>query len=319
MANPMIDNLNPTLRQIALRIVAESGGRVTISSGWRSNAQQTSLYNRWKSGQYNVPAVARPGTSNHEHGMAVDFGGDLQLAQQLGRKYGLIFPVRGEAWHGELGEGVQDGGQTGQFGIQYNLNYEGPEQAADPQEVIANRLHAVNRILGLDPLTGAPGAGEVMEPMNDVLAASPEVVAPTEVPEAGARTDQPLDIMGQMQDQPVQTLDINEQGTASYSQGNKGDFQRYAYQQLGRFGLNPEEMSDLITLWNKESGWNPLAQNPSSSAFGIAQFLDGTWKGTGIAKTTNPNRQIDAGLMYIKGRYGSIKNALQFHLRNNWY
>src|SRR5688500_13426756 len=95
MSNPSIDNLNPTLRAIALRVVAESGGRVTIGSGWRSSAQQTDLYTRWKNGTYDVPVVAKPGTSNHETGHAIDFGGDLRLAQQIGRKYGLVFPVNG--------------------------------------------------------------------------------------------------------------------------------------------------------------------------------------------------------------------------------
>ena len=75
-----------------------------------------------------------------------------------------------------------------------------------------------------------------------------------------------------------------------------------AMQKLGGSG---SEFSCLENLWGKESGWNPNAQNPTSTAYGIPQFLDSTWAGTGIAKTSDGYRQIDAGLIYIEQRYGS--------------
>lgn len=68
----------------------------------------------------------------------------------------------------------------------------------------------------------------------------------------------------------------------------------------------------------KESGWNNQAQNPTSTAYGIGQFLDSTWKGYG-AKTSDPATQIRYMLDYIAGRYGDPQKALQFHLANNWY
>jgi hypothetical protein len=63
----------------------------------------------------------------------------------------------------------------------------------------------------------------------------------------------------------------------------------------------------------------PTAQNPTSTAYGIAQFLNGTWGSTGIAKTSDPFKQIDAGLVYIEERYGSPCAAWDFHQANNWY
>ena len=80
--------------------------------------------------------------------------------------------------------------------------------------------------------------------------------------------------------------------------------------------LGPE---DLEQLWERESGWNPDAQNPTSTAYGIAQFLDSTWAGTGIAKTSDPYLQIDAGLVYIENRYGSACAAWAHFQANNWY
>jgi len=95
-----------------------------------------------------------------------------------------------------------------------------------------------------------------------------------------------------------------------------GSYQDYA---VGQLGGNGGEFGCLENLWGKESGWNPNAQNPSSTAYGIPQFLDSTWAGTGIAKTSDGYRQIDAGLIYINGRYGSPCGAWSHSKSTGWY
>jgi hypothetical protein len=95
-----------------------------------------------------------------------------------------------------------------------------------------------------------------------------------------------------------------------------GSYQDYALSKLGGSG---SEFTCLENLWGKESGWDPNAQNPSSTAYGIPQFLDSTWAGTGIAKTSDGYRQIDAGLIYIDERYGSACGAWAHSQANNWY
>lgn len=75
----------------------------------------------------------------------------------------------------------------------------------------------------------------------------------------------------------------------------------------------------LNSIVMSESGWNNTAQNPSSTAYGIFQFLDTTWATVGSTKTSNPASQIYAGLAYIKARYGNPVNAWNFHLSNGWY
>jgi hypothetical protein len=95
-----------------------------------------------------------------------------------------------------------------------------------------------------------------------------------------------------------------------------GSYQDYALSKLGGSG---SEFTCLENLWGKESGWDPNAQNPSSTAYGIPQFLDSTWAGTGIAKTSDGYRQIDAGLIYIDQRYGSACGAWAHSQANNWY
>jgi soluble lytic murein transglycosylase-like protein len=72
-------------------------------------------------------------------------------------------------------------------------------------------------------------------------------------------------------------------------------------------------------IGDKESGFNPLAQNPRSSAFGIFQFLDATRRTYGIPKTSDPYIQSVAGFKYLRDRYGSPAAALAFHNAHNWY
>ena len=69
------------------------------------------------------------------------------------------------------------------------------------------------------------------------------------------------------------------------------------------FGL--DQMPCLEALWDHESGWNELAANPSSGAYGIPQSLPGSSMAS-VADDwqTNPDTQIIWGLQYIAGRYG---------------
>jgi hypothetical protein len=84
------------------------------------------------------------------------------------------------------------------------------------------------------------------------------------------------------------------------------------------WGTGPQ-WTALDKLIQKESSWNPNAQNPNSTAYGLFQFLNSTWASTGIAKTSNPSQQAEAGMRYIQSRYGTPTGAVAFHARNNWY
>lgn len=96
--------------------------------------------------------------------------------------------------------------------------------------------------------------------------------------------------------------------------------QAYAASRLAAFGWGQDQMSALITLWNKESDWSTTATNASSGAYGIVQALPGSkMASVGADWQTNYKTQIDWGLDYIKKSYGSPANALAFHLAHNWY
>lgn len=81
-----------------------------------------------------------------------------------------------------------------------------------------------------------------------------------------------------------------------------------------------EQFNCLEQLWNRESGWNHLAVNRSSGAYGIPQAYPAEkLAAAGDDWRTNPETQIRWGLSYIDGRYGSPCNAWGFFQRNNWY
>lgn len=87
------------------------------------------------------------------------------------------------------------------------------------------------------------------------------------------------------------------------------------------YGWTGQQWTALDQLWGTyESGWNNLAQNPSSTAYGIAQFLNSTWASYG-PKTSDPTLQITYGLEYIYNRYKNPVNALNFELSHtpHWY
>src|SRR5690606_17345328 len=89
---------------------------------------------------------------------------------------------------------------------------------------------------------------------------------------------------------------------------------------LSEFGFGLDQMPALDALWTKESGWNHLAQNPSSGAYGIPQALPGNKMASVAADwETNPATQIRWGLGYIRDRYGSPEAAWADSQANGWY
>lgn len=101
-----------------------------------------------------------------------------------------------------------------------------------------------------------------------------------------------------------------------------GGLQQAVRRAAARYGWGDNEWGALNTLIQKESSWNPQAQNPTSTAWGLFQFLDMHWgPGRYLPRGRNSSvpEQIAGGLRYIKDRYGSPSRALAFHLRNNWY
>ncbi|MFP7833852.1 lytic transglycosylase domain-containing protein [Marisediminicola sp. LYQ134] len=99
-----------------------------------------------------------------------------------------------------------------------------------------------------------------------------------------------------------------------------GSAQAIAHDMVLARGWGEGEFSCLVSLWNKESGWNTFAANPSSGAYGIPQSLPGNkMASAGGDWATNPATQITWGLGYIADRYGSPCGAWGASQAQGWY
>lgn len=101
-------------------LVNASGGRIWINSGFRTVERQAQLYEAAVNKYGDQEArnhVAPPGRSNHNFGLAVDLGGDLDLAHQLAPRFGLTFPMSWEPWHIEPTWARQERGEDYKGGI----------------------------------------------------------------------------------------------------------------------------------------------------------------------------------------------------------
>lgn len=102
--------------------------------------------------------------------------------------------------------------------------------------------------------------------------------------------------------------------------GTKAQYQAYAKSRCKAYGWSDYDFDCLVSLWNKESGWNPTAHNSRSGAHGIPQALPASKMAKyGSDYMTDYKTQIDWGLNYIKGRYGSPSKAWSHSKSKGWY
>ena len=85
------------------------------------------------------------------------------------------------------------------------------------------------------------------------------------------------------------------------------NYKLYAHMKV----VSAKEYRCLELLWMRESRWDPRADNPKSSAYGIPQLLK--------LKVLDPYLQIDLGLKYIKHRHLTPCKAWEHHKRTGHY
>jgi hypothetical protein len=98
--------------------------------------------------------------------------------------------------------------------------------------------------------------------------------------------------------------------------------QAYARSVLGSYGWGDDQFGCLVSLWTQESGWRANALNSSSGAYGIPQALPASkLAAAGADWRTNAETQVNWGLAYIKGRYGSPCGAWghEMGVDPHWY
>lgn len=99
--NANVNNLHPSVKRLFLGMVEEYGQKtgksVQVNRGFSSSEEQAALFKKFGPGR-----AARPGTSLHEFGLALDVqSADLEEMEKLGllRKYGFTRPLGSEPWH----------------------------------------------------------------------------------------------------------------------------------------------------------------------------------------------------------------------------
>ncbi|MDP9069634.1 MAG: D-alanyl-D-alanine carboxypeptidase family protein [Actinomycetota bacterium] len=102
------EGLHPVLQRAVDELIRAARGAVHVVSGRRSTERQSVLWAHALA-RYGDPEVAddwvaRPGTSMHERGLAVDLGGNVELAAEIAAQLGLPLhrPLPNEPWHFEL-------------------------------------------------------------------------------------------------------------------------------------------------------------------------------------------------------------------------
>jgi phage-related protein len=85
-------------------------------------------------------------------------------------------------------------------------------------------------------------------------------------------------------------------------------------------GWTGAEWVALNNVAMRESGWSMTAQNPTSSAYGIAQFINGAGEYAQYGgNSATAAGQITAFLNYIAQRYGDPIGAWAHELSSGWY
>lgn len=113
---------------------------------------------------------------------------------------------------------------------------------------------------------------------------------------------------------------LSPSGTPGQAGSTVAQYQAYAFSLFSGYGWGADQEGPLIDLWDRESGWNVSAKNPSSGAYGIPQSLPASkMSSAGSDWETNPATQIKWGLGYIKSTYGSPAEAWAHEEAEGWY
>lgn len=280
---------------------AAVGEPFKVGSGYRSLAEQQVLYDRWMRKVPGQAKAAKPGSSNHNFGLAVD---GPRWRGRHPERFGLRYPMDFEPWHIE------------------------PENAKAMRGGAAAAQPAVGTPTGPDGTTGAaatPGAN---------IATAPSVFADERSAMAAfmGNANAPVIAGGTTKTSGIEAAPPKSSGVDSTSPttavpaSNPNSNVTLGQQKAAARGWTGVEWDSLYKLWEKESGWRTEAANGGSSARGIPQAMMSLvfgkdWKTDKAAQSfmSDPNKQIDWGLNYIQQRYQKPSKAWAHSQKLNWY
>lgn len=253
---------------------------MTGAGGARTYAQQLALYNAYLAGTGNLAANPAKGGPHMVPAIAMD------LAPRPGED------AAAKAMLATFGLGLTVPGEP------WHVQFLGGRGGGSTGAAAFDPLGALQAALGGLLDKAVPGAGR----WGEILTAIPK-----EMVEWAGKT-------------------LTEKVAAFFGAGAgaggtpaSGSARELAQQMAAERGWTGTQWAALDWIVQKESSWNPIAQNPTSTAYGLFQFLNSTWASVGAAKTSDPAGQIAAGLAYIAQRYGTPLGAQAFWQKNGWY
>lgn len=276
--------MDPDFEARANALVAQSDGRIWIESGDRDTETQTRLWNEAvaKYGEEEARNwVAPPGHSNHEKGIAIDFGGDMELLAQLAPQFGLYQPMSWEPWHWEpIGSRSGDPLAYSEKPVNSSALVR-PTKTRDYGDVLGQLLN----LKSFRPTNSSADISLQRGGTDPIIAGNP-----------GFLSQQLMDILGPLTPGPKITVPGTGRGFSSSPLGDSD---------LDRF---------MAALRDVESSGNYTAEGvptPWGTATGAYQYLDGTWdnyKGYARAMDAPPEIQDEkarADMQRYYDEYGS--------------
>lgn len=315
--------LNPQLWQQFQAMAEEfgklSGKSITVTSAGRSSEAQAKLYAQ------NPNKAAPPGRSLHEFGLALDADSKtLDEMDQLGlmRKYGFTRPVGGETWHVEPA-GIQGSNRdvakkdlnAAMQLISASVGKGGGGMGATPGSPLGKRNDAAAvKLAGLDIKPNNPPAstgitGITASKDNSVpMMATADKSSSVETPSSRSNRSGSSGYGGSMN---------NTTFAATAPPKNKAEVLSVLDNAASKTGVDPNTLKTFAAV---ESGLNPQAKAKGTSAEGLMQFLDTTWKETtskygskyGInsdTPKTDANASSLMGAEYIKSNMKTLQSV----------
>lgn len=282
---PGSGKMHPTMQQRVDQLIAASGGKVGIGTGYRSSAQQEALFrSRYRKTAKPVDAegkknwewdgsywehvsgaqAAPPGRSMHEIGLAADLTGDLAWADANASRFGLKhFAQMGEPWHVQPSELPNGRSEYDKQGRPWG------GEPMSPGGVIAGN-GASSRINEHQTDASGGSSGSTASGVSTASFAGMSMANAMSSFRAGGMLGS-TGLSGGS-GSPRRRRGVSSSPTKSGGQLTGEDVARYAY----NAGFRGENLVKAVAIAYRESRWNAGSYNPDAStkdlSYGLMQI-----------------------------------------------